>query len=340
MNRKEFWHLVKFAFKVMYHCVLVSAISLSFLYTYSVDSVLSHKIKNMNQHLNQVRYETMSNLYDMYLQVTSINTALVKLQCNLNHFYESIQKELNVHKYPDYSKLQKSNVRIKQGWGGGSGTVIKIENGYTYVLTAKHVVDGSQTIEIEIPMKDKTYENNKGAHYIKVGVEYVDILSENIYLHKSSDIAMVRFPTLEGHDLAVTPGAPKAGEIGDVIYVIGNPIRLIDNITRGLYSSDRTWSDTDYMVISAPIIFGNSGGAVVNNKGELLGVVSAISQFEVKRYTVYVFHIGLAIPYKTVTPFVQEAYQNMGKENKEKINEKGKDEQPEKDSKYNFTFGT
>lgn len=88
---------------------------------------------------------------------------------------------------------------------------------------------------------------------------------------------------------------------------------MIDSITRGIHSCKKTWKEKDYMVISSGVIFGSSGGAVVNEDGYVVGVVSSIAYFDLPkpRQRVFIFHLGMAVPQHIMIPFVLEAYEAL-----------------------------
>ena len=91
--------------------------------------------------------------------------------------------------------------------------------------------------------------------------------------------------TDEEHDLAllkvIGPTAPilplansDAVEIGETIYVVGNPKRLEGTFSKGIVSAIRSDGANRWIQIDASISPGSSGGAVLNSKGEVIGVVS------------------------------------------------------------------
>jgi hypothetical protein len=84
---------------------------------------------------------------------------------------------------------------------------------------------------------------------------------------------------LEVHD-AATPalrlGAYSKLEIGQEIFVIGNPEGLEGTISTGIISGLRELRGDRYIQITAPISHGSSGGAVINSAGEVIGVATFI----------------------------------------------------------------
>lgn len=142
--------------------------------------------------------------------------------------------------------------------GLGSGVVVEA-NGT--ILTNFHVVDGAD--KITIAMSDnKTYE------------------AKVVGLDQPSDLAVLK---IEAENLPfLTLGDSDAVRVGDIVLAIGNPLGIGQTVTAGIISAKgrRTGlsdgSYEDFLQTDAPINRGNSGGALVNLKGELIGINSQI----------------------------------------------------------------
>ena len=283
-------------------------------FTYLLVLLLASSIF-LNQYFIRDIYKKIGIVTQTQQNVSAITPGVVDLHDEFHSFADFVVNYYE--RKPDFQILQKANVRMKIGRNGGSGTVIGLEKDYTYVLTAKHITPQKkrETLEIEVPMLDKTYDDGKGKDY-KIGFTYVSIIKENIYVHEVYDIALVRFPTVEGSDLAVVLPAKRKIKVGDTVYAVGNPIAMTDNITKGIFSNRKRFKGKDYMVISSGIIMGNSGGAAINEDGEIVGVVVAISHFITPRpkTQIFVFHLGMCVPQKIMIPFVLEAYENLTQE--------------------------
>ena len=142
--------------------------------------------------------------------------------------------------------------------GLGSGTIVSSDG---YILTNNHVVEGAE--KVEVTLNDRRHFNAK-----VVGTD------------PPSDIAVLkidatRLPTL-------TLGDSNQVEVGDVVLAIGNPLGVGQTVTMGIISakgrSTRSGSGSyeDFLQTDAAINRGNSGGALVNLKGELIGIPSQI----------------------------------------------------------------
>jgi S1-C subfamily serine protease len=93
-------------------------------------------------------------------------------------------------------------------------------------------------------------------------------------LDERNDLALLAFDNKAIPALALASGTP---EIGDEVYAIGNPRGLEGTFSPGIVSGIRQFEADSLLQITAPISRGSSGGPVLNNRGEVVGVaVSAI----------------------------------------------------------------
>ena len=153
----------------------------------------------------------------------------------------------------------KQNQRPQIERGLGSGVVIDA-NGT--ILTNNHVVEGAD--KITVAMSDnKTYDAKV------VGTDV------------PSDLAVIK---IEATNLPfLTLGNSDGVRVGDIVLAIGNPLGIGQTVTAGIISAKgrRTGlsdgqSFEDFLQTDAPINRGNSGGALVNLNGELIGINSQI----------------------------------------------------------------
>lgn len=141
--------------------------------------------------------------------------------------------------------------------GAGSGIIVK-SNGY--IATNYHVIDGATTVAVRL-------HNGKSFSADVIGYD------------AQTDIAVIKINAKDLH--AVTIGRSSKLSVGDLAVVIGNPLgKLGGTVTSGIISAkdrqiqlegrNRTLLQTD-----AAINEGNSGGALFNAKGQLVGIVVA-----------------------------------------------------------------
>ena len=168
----------------------------------------------------------------------------------------------------------------------GSGFIVT-ENGY--VLTNYHVVEGSDSITVS------TYD---GTDYPATVVGY----------DASNDIAVLK---LEATGLTpVVLGSSKALSVGEDVVAIGNPMgELTFSLTRGIVSAlerEVTFSDGLSMKLiqtDCSINAGNSGGALFNMYGEVVGITNA--KYSSSTTGASIDNIGFAIPIDSVRTIFQ-----------------------------------
>ena len=166
--------------------------------------------------------------------------------------------------------------------GAGSGVIVK-SNGY--IVTNYHVIDGATTIVVRL---------HSGKNYSASVVGY----------DEQTDIAVLKIDAAKLN--AVTIGRSSKLSVGDLAVVIGNPLgKLGGTVTAGIISAKdrkielenrtRTLIQTD-----ASINEGNSGGALFNSRGELVGIVVA------KGSGTGIEGLGFAIPIDSVASSIDD----------------------------------
>jgi Do/DeqQ family serine protease len=142
--------------------------------------------------------------------------------------------------------------------GLGSGVVVSPDG---YILTNHHVIDGASTIRAE-------FADGRVLDARQVGSD------------PPSDLALLK---VEATALpAIAFGNSDAVQVGDVVLAVGNPLGVGQTVTMGIISgkgrstSMGDGSYEDFLQTDAPINQGNSGGALVNLRGELVGINSQI----------------------------------------------------------------
>jgi hypothetical protein len=165
----------------------------------------------------------------------------------------------------------------------GSGVVI---NDKGYVVTNYHVFSGNNRLEI--------------LHGTEI-VPYVDIIGIDV----EKDILILEIEAKKFPPIKI--GNVKSLKIGQKVYAIGSPMGFENTISEGIISGLRNYNESkrDFIQITTSISSGSSGGAVVNNKGELIG----ISTFTIKEGQ----NLNFAIPINDVLEVKIDSY---GKDDK------------------------
>jgi Do/DeqQ family serine protease len=142
--------------------------------------------------------------------------------------------------------------------GLGSGVIVTKDG---YLLTNNHVVDGADTVKVELPDRRSFTAKVVGAD-------------------PATDLAVVKIDASNLPTLVI--GDSDAVKVGDVVLAIGNPLGVGETVTSGIISAKGRQTPTgddgyqDFLQTDAAINHGNSGGALVNVAGELIGINSQI----------------------------------------------------------------
>jgi len=149
--------------------------------------------------------------------------------------------------------------RERRAEGLGSGIIVRNKDGTYYVLTNHHVVDGASEIKVST----------------RNGKEYTATL---VGSDERKDLAMVSFKTNDSYPLATLGDSDKVA-VGDWAIAMGNPLgeQFSFSVTLGIVSAlGRTGGPggniNDFIQTDAPINQGNSGGPLVNIRGEIIGI--------------------------------------------------------------------
>jgi serine protease Do len=152
---------------------------------------------------------------------------------------------------------QDDQPRSRKEEGLGSGVIISPDG---YILTANHVVSGADEIKVSIADDDKK--------------EYI---AKVIGTDPQTDVAVLK---IDAKDLpAITLADSDQLEIGDVVMAIGNPLGLGQSVTMGIisglgrhYGVNGEHGYENFIQTDAAINKGNSGGALVDAEGRLVGI--------------------------------------------------------------------
>ena len=172
-----------------------------------------------------------------------------------------------------------------QGYGAGSGVIMR-EDGY--ILTNYHVIEGGDAVKIMLLSDGATYD------------------AQLVGYDESLDIAVLKIDA-EGLTAAQF-GDSDLLEIGDAAYAIGNPMGyLYGTMTDGIISAlhvevDVYGKSMNLIQTSAALNSGNSGGALINEQGQVVGIT--VAKISGKEDEALVEGLGLAIPISDARPFI------------------------------------
>lgn len=133
----------------------------------------------------------------------------------------------------------------------GSGFIVT-ENGI--LVTNLHVIEDGVSLQVELASEE---------------------IFDNVFFITADarrDIAVLKIPAEKMRVLAL--GSDADAEVGENVYVMGNPLGLTNTFSNGIVSAKRMMEGVSMLQVTAPISKGSSGGPVLNATGEVIGVAT------------------------------------------------------------------
>ena len=179
---------------------------------------------------------------------------------------------------------QKRQVQTPKREATGSGVIISTDG---YIVTNNHVVEGADELTV-------TLNDNKEYSARIVGAD------------KNTDLALIK---IDGKNLpAIAIANSEDIKVGEWVLAVGNPLGLNNTVTAGIVSAKARSLGANgveaFIQTDAAINRGNSGGALVNVKGELVGINAALYS-QTGSYSGYGFAIPTTIMNKVVADLKQ-----------------------------------
>jgi serine protease Do len=189
-------------------------------------------------------------------------------------------------------KQEQQQQQKPQQLGLGSGVIISPDG---YIVTNNHVIDGAEKLEVTL--------NDNETYNAKI-----------IGSDPNSDIALLKIEAKKTLP-TITFGNSDDLKVGEWVLAVGNPFGLTSTVTAGIVSakarsiSSATHSRSNmgldsFIQTDAAVNPGNSGGALINSEGELVGINTAIYS-QTGNYAGYSFAIPSSIVKKVVTDLKQ-----------------------------------
>ena len=179
---------------------------------------------------------------------------------------------------------QKRKIQTQPRASSGSGVIISTDG---YIVTNNHVVDGADELTV-------TLNDNREFSARIIGTD------------KTTDLALIK---VDAKDLpAITIGSSDKLKVGEWVLAVGNPFNLNSTVTAGIVSAKARSLGANgvesFIQTDAAINQGNSGGALVNTSGELVGI-NAMLYSQTGSYSGYGFAIPTTIMNKVVADIKQ-----------------------------------
>lgn len=182
----------------------------------------------------------------------------------------------------------RQQMEVPQQQGSGSGVILSSDG---YIVTNNHVIDKSS--EIEVVLNDKrTFK------------------AELVGADPNTDIALLK---IDATDLSIiVMGNSDNVKVGEWVLAVGNPFNLTSTVTAGIVSAkarninilNAEMKIESFIQTDAAVNPGNSGGALVNTRGELIGINTAIAS-QTGSYSGYSFAVPTSIVSKVVADLKQ-----------------------------------
>jgi hypothetical protein len=245
-------------------------------------------------------------------EITKTNFALLLVGEILNHHNTIISYLYNRAKVvdavksdkPDFEKLVNGTVIIYNQGYSVAGVCIDEDDKYYYILTCEHILSNKENTtsrkENAIPESNMGLATNLEAiefflsdnelkepipnhEIINITVQtkdYIMVAGEFLYVSSFLDLGLLRIYKQSNMELDIIKLAEISPKIGDDVYVLGHPLGIQYNLSRGIVSNlNRPFA----IMVDALMTFGNSGGGVFNEKGELIGICSRVPVYIIEQ---------------------------------------------------------
>lgn len=277
-------------------------------YVHETNFILKSSQEAVQENIN-IQKENRIKSLETQLEILSISNQkldeLVKTNQIINEYRDSElqNKYIEIGEKPLYQYLKNitvyvkgeipekvkedGKIRVKQAWVG-TGSILKIENGYTYILTNNHVTGYEEADFSEVIL---TVEENKYTYY-----------ADKIVNNPKYDVAIVRVKGVIPEKEAIK-GFSEAYQIQDKVYSVGHYLAIPYLYSEGTIAGYNQDKEQKLLLVNLNVAGGCSGSAVVNKKGELVSVLFAtyyVSMFATDNAR------ALTVPYLEFKDWLQE----------------------------------
>jgi serine protease Do len=236
----------------MRHIIVASILTTATLFGTSID------FKEAPENVKRVMPQTQGEILSYHDAIGQSTSAIV----NIATTQQVDQARIPQQVHPFFEQFFGPGFRFQQPERKrsslGSGVIISPDG---YIITNNHVIDKADSIVVTLPEANKEYT------------------AEVIGTDPGTDIAVIK---IDAEDLpSIAMGRSDKLQVGDVVFAIGNPYGIGQTVTQGIISAQHKSGIginryENYIQTDASINPGNSGGALVDSRGALIGINTAI----------------------------------------------------------------
>ena len=280
---KKATNIVAFSLTLICCCVLASVITTNLVNKKNTVYVPSDNAPYTT--LSQVSMPTAGKMQPIDLTEAAEKTVhgVVHIKATVNSRTQTYQEIPDIFDYMFGARPRQRQYQTQPQVGYGSGVILTKDG---YIVTNNHVIEKADEIQV-------TLNDNRVFDATLVGADV------------NSDLALLK---IEGDEFPVVPmGNSDDLKLGEWVLAVGNPFNLTSSVTAGVVSAksrrigiyDAEGSIESFIQTDAAINMGNSGGALVNVRGELVGINAALES-PTGTYAGYGFAIPTTIVKKVV----------------------------------------
>ena len=253
-----------------------------FLFVITV-TVLANTLQNDIATERPLHSHPIDLIYAAEMSVNSVVHVKTKYKVSYSHGYGDFSDQLFEFFFGRPRELRRDEIPQEQSGGSGSGVILSPDG---YIVTNNHVIEKASSIEVTLNDK-RTFK------------------AEVVGIDPTTDLALLK---IDADNLVpMLFGNSDNLKIGEWVLAVGNPFNLTSTVTAGIVSAKArniNILSTDMKIESfiqtdAAMNPGNSGGALVNTNGELVGINTAIAS-QTGVFTGYSFAIPASIVSKVV----------------------------------------
>ncbi|MBR5158411.1 MAG: trypsin-like peptidase domain-containing protein [Bacteroidaceae bacterium] len=280
---KKATNIVAFSLTLICCCVLASVITTNLVNRKNTVYVPSDNAPYTT--LSQASMPTAGKMQPVDLTEAAEKTVhgVVHIKSTVRSRTQTYQEIPDIFDYMFGARPRQRQYQTQPQVGYGSGVILTSDG---YIVTNNHVIEKADEIQV-------TLNDNRVFEATLVGADV------------NSDLALLK---IEGDEFPVVPmGNSDDLKLGEWVLAVGNPFNLTSSVTAGVVSAksrrigiyDAEGSIEAFIQTDAAINMGNSGGALVNVRGELVGINAALES-PTGTYAGYGFAIPTTIVKKVV----------------------------------------